>query len=148
MGQNGLFNLVSLVFESVGWGFIADMNMDIAAFNNLLFRISARERCYQRSPKVEEIFFKISIPWSVGVLMNFCQRISPKAAFGCLNRMPRSMLMRSAKFYSIFCLFCLTYPSMGLGQRHTHLGALTNTRVCRSTHINPFFPGRCGSHSS
>lgn len=44
MGQNGLFNLVSLVFETVGWGFIADVNMDVAAFNNLLFRISARER--------------------------------------------------------------------------------------------------------
>lgn len=43
MGQNGLFNLVSLVFETTGWGFIADMNMDIVAFNNLLFRISARE---------------------------------------------------------------------------------------------------------
>lgn len=44
MGQNGLFNLVSLVFETVSWGFIADMNMDIAAFNSLLFGISAPER--------------------------------------------------------------------------------------------------------
>lgn len=43
MGQNGLFNLVSLVFETAGWGFMADMNMDIVAFNSLLFRISARE---------------------------------------------------------------------------------------------------------
>lgn len=43
MGQNGLFNLVSLVFETAGSGFIADMNMDIVAFNNLLFRISVRE---------------------------------------------------------------------------------------------------------
>lgn len=42
MGQNGLFNLVSLVFETAGWGFMADMNMDIVAFNSLFFRISAR----------------------------------------------------------------------------------------------------------
>lgn len=76
---------------------------------------------------MEEIFFKMSIPWSAGVLMNFCQRISHKAAFGPLNRMPRSMVMRSAKFSSIFCLFRVTYPSVGLAQ---HPGALTNTHVC------------------
>lgn len=77
MGQNGLFNLVSLVFETAGWGFIADMNMDIVAFNNLLFRISAREVNW-RSPKWKKYFLKISIPWSLSVLMNFCQRISQR----------------------------------------------------------------------
>lgn len=79
MGQNGLFNLVSLVFETAGWGFMADMNMDIVAFNSLLFRISARavnSRLYWRSPKCRKYFLKISIPWRVGVLMNSCQRIS------------------------------------------------------------------------
>lgn len=45
-------------------------------------------------------------------------------------------------------LHFLSLPSdVGLGQRHTFRGPLTNTRVHRSMYINPIFPGRCGCHS-
>lgn len=103
------------------------MSLRLITFYSELAQERGDLRHYRRSPKVEEIYFKISIPWSVSVLMNFCQCISPKAVFGRLNWMPRSMVMRSAKFYSIFCLFRQTYPSVGLGQQHTYLGALTKT---------------------
>lgn len=112
--------------------------MDIAAFNNFLFELalaSEREREVNSGitgggPKVEEIFFKISIPWGVGVLMNFCQRISPWAAFGRLNQMPRSMVMRSAKFCSIFCPFHLTWTRAA-----AHIPKAPHQHTCAQKHV-------------
>lgn len=39
------------------------------------------------------------------------------------------MVMRSAQFDSIFCLFALRFPSVALGQQHMHVGTLTDTQV-------------------
>lgn len=49
---------------------------------------------------------------------------------------PRSMVMQSTKFYSIFCLFQLKYPSVRLRRERMHVRILRGAHIlCTHTHM-------------